>query len=90
MSARDAELRRFLEGRDPRVDPLAGDVVEQLAQPLIRRRGAARRVLSTDLALVCVQATPRPMGTVSHWCSLKAWRRWAKGGRVVCRGGGGA
>ena len=63
--------------RDPRRDPRINDVV------VVGRR--ARLVLRAWCG-VRYQATPRPLGVESRWCSLDAWKRWAKGGRVVCRG----
>jgi hypothetical protein len=93
VSARDDELRRVLAGRDPRVDPREGDVV--VVQRRDHKRGTwvetARRVLwplSGKLGAIRVgyQATPRSRDGLATDCSLRAWRRWAKGGRVVCRG----
>jgi hypothetical protein len=94
VSARDDELRRVLAGRDPRVDPREGDVVETPPDGGVRgssRHYVARRVLwPSQLTLgaqhVGYQATPRGPNGLATSCSLRAWRRWAARGRVVCRG----
>lgn len=64
--------------RDPRTAPLPNDVV------MVGCR--ARLVLASYYNGVRYQATPRSLGVESRWCSLDAWRRWARRGRVVCRG----
>jgi hypothetical protein len=82
--------------RDPRVDPIPGDVV--VVQRRDHKRGTwvetARRVTFSspwtepvEDSEVRYQATPRPLGVDSRPCSLRAWRRWATDGRVVCLGG---
>lgn len=85
MSRNDDELRRIVAGRDPRVDPREGDVVRS------ETGGIARRVIqphvgSIGWSEVCYQSTPRGVGIISRWCSMRAWRRWARGCDVVCRG----
>lgn len=88
----EGRLRRLVTtGRDPRIDPVEGDVVTQpTTRPGCGWSTRARRVLPHGFheTEVIYQATPRPLGIDTRWCSLRAWRRWAKGGQVVCRGEG--
>jgi len=73
-----------MTAHDPLNDPVYGDVVEgadgERRFVEIRSRSRSRDVRYRAAGADCTEA----MDPSRHSCTLSAWRRWARQGRVLC------
>jgi hypothetical protein len=69
------------ETRDPRIDPIPGDVLHKHGKMWITKRRVEQLFMGlTEKVLVSDR------GMIPEWISIDGFRRWAKGAEVVRRG----